>query len=393
MLFRIVFDSLFAMLKLSQNGDIHTFRVLDLLQKVNQKKEEGQDIINMAPGQPADGAPVPALEYGVDVMKDGFMGYTEAVGTPFLRDRISKWYEDYYGLDIPSSRIVITIGASGAFLFTFMSMFDPGDKIAMAAPGYPAYRNIMKACGLIPVEIETTPQTNYQPTISHLEELEEIPDGLLIASPSNPTGTIIQPEELESICAWCQKHGVRLIADELYHGVTFGEKAETVAKYCKDVVVINSFSKYFAMTGWRLGWMVLPENVTDRVKSLAESLFVAPPTLAQHVAFKCFDHTDILDTYVAKYEENLTVLKEELPRAGITNLSDTRGAFYLYADISNITNDSEGWAKKLLEEQGVAVTPGTDFDLTRGHQTIRLSFAGSTQEIREACKRIQLFMA
>lgn len=381
------------MLKLSKNGDIHTFRVLDLLQKVNLIKAEGQDVINMAPGQPAEGAPAPALKYGADIMQNGFMGYTEAIGSPFLRERISQWYKEYYGLDIPSSRVVITIGASGAFLFTFLSMFDPGDKIAMAAPGYPAYRNIMKACGITPIEIETTLQTNYQPTISHLEELEDIPDGLLIASPSNPTGTIIPPEELEAICAWCRKHGVRLIADELYHGVTFNEKADTVARYCKDVVVVNSFSKYFAMTGWRLGWMILPENVTERVKSLAESLFVAPPTLAQHIAFKCFDHTDILDSYVEKYAANLKVLKEELPKAGIDNLSDTKGAFYLYADISNITNNSEAWAKALLEEKGVAVTPGTDFDLTRGHKTIRMSFAGSTEEIKEACKRIQEFIS
>ncbi len=381
------------MLKLSQNGDIHTFRVLDLLQKVNQRKIDGQDVINMAPGQPSDGAPIPAIDYGIEQMKNGFMGYTEAIGTPFLRQRISAWYKDYYDLEIPAERIVITIGASGAFLYTFMSMFDPGDKIAMAAPGYPAYRNIMKACGITPIEIETTLQTNYQPTIAHLEELDEIPDGLLIASPSNPTGTIIQPEELEQICAWCRKHGVRLIADELYHGVTFGEKAETVARYCKDVVVVNSFSKYFAMTGWRLGWMVIPENTTHRIKCLAESLFVAPPTLAQHVAFKCFDHTDILDDYVARYQANLDILKEELPKAGITNLSDTRGAFYLYADISNITNNSEMWAKGLLDQEGVAVTPGTDFDLTRGHQTIRLSFAGSTEEVREACARIKRFLS
>ena len=380
------------MLKLSQNGDIHTFRVLDLLQQVNKRKASGQDVVNMAPGQPSDGAPKPALEYGAEVMKDGFMGYTEAIGTPFLRERISQWYSEYYGLEIPTSRIVITIGASGAFLFTFMSMFDPGDTIAMAAPGYPAYRNIMKACGIKPLEIETGPQTNYQPTISHLEELENIPDGLLIASPSNPTGTIIPPDELEAICGWCRKHGVRLIADELYHGVTFEEKADTVARYCKDVVVVNSFSKYFAMTGWRLGWLVLPENVTDRVKCLAESLFVAPPTLAQHVAFKCFEYTDILDSYVARYKANLDVLKEELPKAGITDLSDTKGAFYLYANISNITDNSELWAKGLLDHAGVAVTPGTDFDLTRGHQTIRMSFAGSTEEIREACKRMKQFL-
>ena len=380
------------MLKLSKNSDISTFRVLDLLQQVNQRKAAGQDIISLAPGQPADGAPQAALDYGADLMRHGFMGYTEAIGMPQLRARISQWYRDYYDVDVPASRIVITIGASGAFLFTFMSMFDAGDKIALAAPGYPAYRNIMKSCNLVPVEIPTGPQTNYQPTISHLEELEEVPDGLLIASPSNPAGTLIPPEELAAICAWCQERGVRLIADELYHGVTFGEKADTVTRYTADAVAVNSFSKYFAMTGWRLGWMVVPGPAVERVKCLAESLFVAPPTLAQHVAYKTFDHTDILDGYVARYKTNLDILKEELPKAGIHRLSDTRGAFYLYADISNLTADTEVWARALLDGTGVAVTPGTDFDPVRGHQTIRISFAGSTAEVQEACNRIQTFV-
>lgn len=380
------------MLKLSSHSDIGVFRVLDLLQQVNKRRALGEDVINMAPGQPADGAPQAALDYAAEIMRSGFMGYTEAIGMPALRTRLSQWYTDYYGIDVPMERIVITIGASGAFLFTFLSMFEPGDKIALAAPGYPAYRNIMKACSLVPLEIQTGAQTNYQVSLSHLEELEELPDGLLIASPSNPAGTIIPPEELKAICAWCAKNGVRLIADELYHGVTFGEKADTVARYCGNAVVVNSFSKYFAMTGWRLGWMVLPDNVTDRVKCLAESLFVSPPTLAQHVALKTFDHTDVLDTYVARYKANLDVLKRELPKAGITKLSDTRGAFYLYADISGLTNDSEAWAKDLLDKAKVAVTPGLDFDLLRGHQTIRISFAGATAEIEEACRRIQTFM-
>jgi aspartate/methionine/tyrosine aminotransferase len=386
------FATLPAMLKLSTQSDIATFRVLDLLQQVNALKASGEDIISLAPGQPSDGAPQEAIDYGIRVMKDGFLGYTEAIGMPLLRDRISVWYRDYYGIEVPMERIVITIGASGAFLFTFLSMFEPGDKIALAAPGYPAYRNMIKSCVLVPVEIETSMQTGYQPTIAHLEELEGVPDGLLIASPSNPAGTIIEPEELKALCAWCREKGVRLIADELYHGVTFGEKADSVLRYCKDVVAVQSFSKYFAMTGWRLGWMVLPENVTQRVKSLAESLFVAPPTLAQHVAYKTFDHTDVLDSYVARYEANLNVLLRELPKAGITKFPPTKGAFYLYADISDLTNNSEQWAKDLLQATGVAVTPGTDFDTKRGHQTIRLSFAGSTEEIEEASQRIKGFV-
>ena len=381
------------MLKLSKQSDIPMFRVLDLLQQVNARKNQGQDIINMAPGQPSDGAPAPALEYAAKIVKDGYMGYTEAIGMPLLRDRISLWYRDYYGLEIPMERIVITIGSSGGFLFTFMSMFNQGDKIALGAPGYPGYRNIIKSCGLEAVEIETTLEHNYQLTMADLEALEEIPDGLLIASPINPAGTLIPAEELREICAWCQEKGVRLIADELYHGVTFEEKAESILRFGDEGVAVNSFSKYFAMTGWRLGWMVLPENAAHRVKCLAESLFVAPPTLAQHVAYKAFDHTDILDGYVARYKKNAEILRAELPKAGITKISDPKGAFYLYADISNLTDDSEAWASELLDHAGVAVTPGTDFDLTRGHQTIRMSYAGATAEIEEAAKRIQKFMS
>lgn len=380
------------MLKISRQSDISAFRALDLLQQVNQLKKEGADVISLAPGQPSDGAPRAAIEYGVEALQNGDMGYTEAIGMPMLRERISTWYRDYYGIDVPMERIVITVGASGAFLFAFLSMFDPGDKIAIAAPGYPAYRNIIKACGMQVVEIPTGMQTDYQPTIAHLEEMDEIPDGLLVASPCNPAGTMISSENLKSLCDWCSEKGVRLISDELYHGVTFEEKADSVLRYCPNTVAVNSFSKYFAMTGWRLGWMVVPEDVAGRVKSLAESLFVAPPTLAQHVAYKTFDHTDVLDEYVARYKANLDILRAELPKAGITKFAPTKGAFYLYADISDITDNSEKWAKDLLEAEGVAVTPGTDFDLERGHQTIRMSFAGSTKDVKEATIRIQRFV-
>ncbi len=381
-------------LKLSNRSDIPVFRVLDILRIVNERIAQGEDIIHLDAGQPSDGAPQPALEYGAKILKSGTgLGYTEAMGMPLLRDRIALHYKQHYGIDLPHERIAVTMGASGGFILSFLTVFDAGDRVALAAPGYPAYRNILRTIDITPVEIPAGPETNYQPTVEHLEALEEPIDGLIIASPSNPCGTIIPPDELEKLCAWCDKNGVRLIADEIYHGVTFDEPAETVLRYTENAVIAQSFSKYFAMTGWRLGWLVLPEDVAPRLKALAESLFVAPPTLAQHIAYKTFDHFDVLDGYVARYKANLDILKAELPKAGITKLSDTKGAFYLYADIGNLTNDSERFCRDMLDEAKVSATPGLDFDLERGHQTMRISFAGKTEDIREACRRIQEWRA
>ncbi len=378
-------------LKLSDRSAVPMFRALDILREVNERKAAGENVISLAPGQPSDGAPLAALEYAKAMIdSDPRQGYTEAMGMPLLRDRIAMWYRDQYGIELDSSRIAITVGASSGFILSFLSAFEEGDRVAMAAPGYPAYRNILKALGLVPVEIETDSSSDYQPTRAHLEALEEKIDGIILASPCNPAGTVISPESLKEMVAWCDENGVRIIADELYQHLTFtGSPAETVLRYTDEAVVLNSFSKYFALTGWRLGWMVLPENMKDRVKCLAESLFVSPPTLSQHVAYKVFDHTDVLDGYAARYKQNLEILRAELPKAGFTKLSDTKGAFYTYADISDLTDDSEGFCRRMLEETGVAMTPGTDFDTRRGHQTVRISFAGTTEDIIEACERLK----
>lgn len=379
--------------KISQRSDISVFRALDIMRIANERIAAGENIIHMEAGQPRDGAPLAALEHLKNILNgDPRQGYTEAIGIPALRERISDWYKQQYDLDIGKERIVISMGASGAFLLTFLSVFEAGDKVAIAAPGYPAYRNILKALDIDPVEIPTTLDTNYQPTLEHLDALLDDHgklDGLIIASPSNPAGTILSPEELKGISDWCENHGVRLIADELYHGVTFEDPAETALRFTQNGIVINSFSKYFAMTGWRLGWIVLPADLAPRVKALAESLFVSPPTPSQHVAQKVFDHTDVLDGYVERYKTNLEILKRELPKAGFDKLSDTKGAFYLYADIAHLTDDSEAFCKELLEGPKIAMTPGVDFDTERGHQTVRVSFAGPTEEIEEACERLK----
>ena len=380
-------------LKVSKRSDISVFRVLDILRVVNERIAQGEDIIHMDAGQPCDGAPQEALEHLVNVMNEQpRLGYTEATGLPVLRQRIARWYQEQYGVDVTPDQVALSVGASGAFLLTFLSVFEAGDKVALAAPGYPAYRNILKALDIEPLEIETTVQTNYQPTIEDLERTHanEGPiEGLIIASPSNPTGTILSPDELKAICEWCEKNEVRLIADELYHRVTFEDPAETILRYSETGIVVNSFSKYFAMTGWRLGWVVLPTNLAPRIKAMAESLFVSPPAPSQHVALEVFNHKDKLDEYVLKYKKNLEILREELPKAGFDKLSDTKGAFYLYADISHLTDDSEKFCKDLLDTAKVSMTPGVDFDTQRGHQTIRISFAGPVEEIREACRRLK----
>jgi aspartate/methionine/tyrosine aminotransferase len=379
--------------KLSQRSDIPPFRVMDILRTVNERTARGEDIIHLQVGQPSDGAPPAVIDYMIETMKrDPRQGYTEALGMTPLRERIAQWYKDYYQLDIPASRIAITVGASGGFILSFRSVFEIGAKVAIAVPGYPPYRGILQSLGLNLVEINTTAASNYQPTLEHLENLEEKIQGLIITSPSNPTGTVIDAEELRKIAAWCDANDVVLISDEIYHGITFGTKAETALRYSDNAIIVNSFSKYFAMTGWRLGWLVLPENVVPRVKSLSESLVVAPPTPGQHAAWKIFDHIDVLDSYVARYRTNLATLKRELPKCGFTKLSDTQGAFYLYADIHHLTNDSISYCRRILDEAKVACTPGIDFDPHNGHGTMRMSFAGSEAHIEEACYRLQRWM-
>lgn len=374
--------------KLSHRSDIPVFRVLDILKTVSERVAAGEDIVHFEYGQPATGAPQPALDYGAEMMRRDSLGYTVATGMPALKERIAKWYQDQYGVTISPDRVVMTVGASGAFILNFLALFDAGDRVAMAAPGYPAYRNILMAMNLTPVEIETTEENEYQPTIEELDALSPTPDGLIIGNPSNPTGTMLSPQRLKAICDWCDTKGVRLIMDELYHGITFEELAETALTYTDSAIIVNSFSKYFSMTGWRLGWTILPEDVQPRIKRLAESLFVSPPALSQHVALKAMDCTDILDSYVAHYRANLDLLQQALPEAGITRFAKTKGAFYLYADISKISNDSIGWCAAALDEAKVAITPGLDFDLTRGHHMVRFSFAGAHEDIEKGCQRL-----
>ncbi|MCF8495744.1 MAG: aminotransferase class I/II-fold pyridoxal phosphate-dependent enzyme [Alphaproteobacteria bacterium] len=377
-------------LKPSTRSDIESFRALENLREANERVLRGENIIRLEAGQPCFGAPEKALEHARDVIKsDPRQGYTESLGMALLRDRIAVHYRNFYGIDLPYNRVAVTAASSTGFILTFLAAFDAGDKVAVTNPTYPAYRNILRSLNLEVVELETTAESNYQPTAALLEKSGKKFDGLIINSPANPTGAMIDGDELKKICAWCDANGVRLISDEAYHGVTYEDKAPTALQFSDNVIVTNTFSKYFAMTGWRLGWLVLPENMTDRIKRLAENLFVSPPTIAQHLAYKVFDHTDILDGYVRHYRTNRDILKTHLPEAGIKNLSAAKGAFYLYADLSDLTNDSEQFCRRMLDEAKVSATSGVDFDPKRGHTTMRLSYAGKPEDMQEACRRIK----
>lgn len=377
-------------LKTSNRSNIAVFKALDILREVNVREEQGQDIRRMGAGQPCFGAPQPVLDYAVEMIKnDPRQGYTEAIGMPTLRERIAQHYNEKHAINVSPDNIVITTGSSSAFILNFIAAFDKGDKVAITTPTYPAYRNILKSLDLNTIEIEATAEDNYQPTLDLLQNCEHDFDGLIINSPSNPGGTIIDEQEFEKICNWCDEKGIRLISDEAYHGITYETRAQTALKFSKNAITLNTFSKYYAMTGWRLGWAVLPDDMVTPVKKLAENLFVSAPTISQHLAYKIFDHTDILDEYVNKYHINRDILMKALPEIGITDFTNGAGAFYIYANISPLSDDSEEFCKKMLNEAKVSTTPGLDFDLTRGHENIRICYADSKENIIEACKRLK----
>jgi len=376
-------------LKVARRGAVPPFIVMDVMNAAAAAEAAGQDVMHMEVGQPSTAAPEAALEAARAALQRDKIGYTVAFGIPELRQRLSRYYADYYGAEVPTERIAVTTGSSGGFLLAFLSSFEAGGKVALTSPGYPAYRNILQALDVEAVNIPTGPETNFQPTVEILEAVEQDLDGLIIASPSNPTGTMIPGDELKRLCDYCGERGIRLISDEIYHGITYAERAETVLAHTDDAVVINSFSKYFSMTGWRLGWMVLPEDLLRSVECLAQNFFISPPTLSQHAGAAVFDCVDELDVNFARYAANRELLLRELPEAGFDKLSHADGAFYIYADVGHMTNDSNAFCKKMLAETGVATTPGIDFDPDRGHRYLRFSFAGSTDEMAEAVRRLK----
>jgi len=376
-------------IKSSRRGQIPPFIVMDVMAAANARAAEGFDIIHLEVGQPSTPAPAGVITAARAALETDRIGYTEAFGLPALRRAIVARYRDQYGIDLPERRIAVTTGSSGAFILSFLAAFDAGDRVAFAAPGYPGYRNILAALDIETISLPARREDGFQPTVELLEALDRPPDGLIVASPANPTGSMLDEAALRRLVDWCRANGVRVISDEIYHGITYGKEAVTMAALDPAAVVINSFSKYYSMTGWRLGWMVVPEDLLRTTECLAQNLFISPPTLSQFAALGVFDCTAELEANVARYRENRDILLEGLPRCGFGPFAAADGAFYIYAGIEAFGADSAALAREILETAGVAVTPGIDFDAGAGGRFMRFSYAGSGEEMREAVRRLQ----
>jgi aspartate/methionine/tyrosine aminotransferase len=378
------------LLKPSKRSDVPPFIVMDVMAAAAQREAQGVHIVHMEVGQPAAPAPATAIKAAQDALTRGRIGYTETLGIPSLRARIARHYQDAYDLALDPARIVVTTGSSGGFILAFLSMFEPGDRVALANPGYPPYRHILSALGCEPVLIETSAETRWALSAKALIAAHQHAPlkGVVIASPANPTGTMMDADALTRLIAVAEAEGIRVISDEIYHGLDYAFAAETAAHTSERVVVINSFSKYFCMTGWRVGWMVAPDALVRPIERLQGNLAISVPTLAQVAAEAAFDGREEMEAVKHGYEENRRILTEGLPKAGLDKFLPVDGAFYLYADISRFSDDSLDFAKRMLNEADVAATPGIDFDPVNGRHFLRFCYAGSAAEMREAVERI-----
>jgi aspartate/methionine/tyrosine aminotransferase len=375
-----------------RSSAVDPFIVMDVMADAALKEAAGDTVIHLEVGQPSTPAPQGALKAAHAALESDRIGYVAALGMPELRARIARHYRETYRCEVPAERVIVTTGSSGGFPLAFLSSFDAGDRVALAAPGYPAYRNILAALNLEAVDLPTSAADRYQPTVAALEKAIEKTGpiaGLIVASPSNPTGTMVHRDEMAALIRWCDANGVRLISDEIYHGIVYGGEAVSVAELSDQAIVVNSFSKYFSMTGWRVGWLVVPADLVRPIERLSQNFFISVPTLSQHVALAAFDCREELEGHVRRYKANRDLLMAGLPSAGLDRLTPAEGAFYLYADVSHLTNDSRDFCKRMLAEAGVATTPGVDFDRARGAGTLRISFAGSTAEMEEAVRRLK----
>ncbi len=378
-------------MKTAKRGGIPPFFAMEVLREANARAAAGGEVIHLEVGQPSSAAPRGVLAAAQAALSADPLGYTEALGIPQLRGRIARHYRETYGVEVSSDRIVVTTGSSGAFLLAFLAAFEAGDCVALAEPGYPAYRNILQSLGNEAVGLPVGVGSRFQPKAEVLESLSRAPAGLIVASPANPTGTMLLGDELAELARYCDRHGIRLVSDEIYHGITYGEAAASVLSFSQSAIVVNSFSKYYSMTGWRIGWMVVPPELQRSIECLAQNLFISPPTLAQYAAVAAFDCRDELDANVRRYRINRDLLLAELPKAGFDRLAPSDGAFYIYADVAKLTNDSQDFCRRMLAETGVAATPGVDFDPSRGQAFVRFSFAGSTSDIEAAVRRLRVW--
>ncbi|MFI2285261.1 pyridoxal phosphate-dependent aminotransferase [Nocardia beijingensis] len=378
----------------SRRSTIPPFYVMDVWKAAAERARTHGDVLVLAAGQPSTPAPAPVLRATQLAIQSELLGYTETFGILAIREAIAEHHRETYGYQVRPDDVVVTTGSSGAFSLIFLAAFDPGDTVVVARPGYPAYRNTLAALGCRVLELDCGAQTRFQPTVAMLEALPEPPAGLVVASPANPTGTMIAPAELAALARWCEEHGTLLISDEIYHGITYDTGADSATSSAwetsREAVVIGSVSKYFSMTGWRLGWMLVPSGLRPALQRLASNLTVCPPAISQYAALHAFgaEAKEELDGHVRRYAENRRLLLDGLPKLGITDLAPADGAFYAYADIGHLTDDSRAWCADVLNHTGVALAPGVDFDTVNGHRTVRFSFAGATADIEAALLRL-----
>jgi len=384
------------MLKISKRAStVQPFLVMDMMRQAAILEAAGTNIIHMEVGQPSGGPPAKVIEAAQTALQKERLGYVDALGIPPLRERIARHYKETYGVDVSPQRIIVTTGSSAAFVLAFTACFDRGQKIGLATPGYPAYRNILAATDLETIDIPTSAETRWAPAVDDVREraLAGKLDGLLVASPANPTGTMMAPQDLAALLKTCKETGVRFISDEIYHELTWqeqgGQEQATALQFDPDAIVINSFSKYYCMTGWRVGWMVVPEDLVRPLECLSQNLYISTPAISQYAALAAFEAREELDQRKAVYAANREYLMNELPRIGIDKFTPVDGAFYIYADVSKFTNDSLDFTSRMVKEAGVATTTGLDFDPKEGNRHIRMSFAGSNEEMKEAVKRLK----
>ncbi|ASO23021.1 aspartate/methionine/tyrosine aminotransferase [Actinoalloteichus hoggarensis] len=377
-------------LRAATRAQVPPFYVMNVVSAAARRAREHGDVVSLVAGQPSTPAPGPVRAAAAEALATTSLGYTEQLGTRELRTAVAGHYRTRYDLTVDPEEVVITSGASGAFLLAFLACFEAGDRVALARPGYPAYRNILRALGCEVVELPTGPETRFQPTAAMLAALDEPVRGLIVASPANPSGSVVSPEELRALSDWCGINGVRLISDEIYHGISYGARTASARQFTPDAVVVHSFSKYWSMTGWRLGWALVPEGLRSAVAALAGNFTVCPSSLAQQAALAAFTPESYAeaDAQVVRYRTNRDLLLRGLAELGIARIAPADGAFYVYADVSHLTDDSMGFCERLLADTGVAVVPGIDFDPVDGGRFVRMSVAGSTEDVAEALRRL-----
>lgn len=376
-------------MKTATRGNIRPFEVMEAFRQAALWEEQGNNVVHLSLGQPGCKPPKAVLDHVSQELHNTSLGYTDACGLPALRTRISTYYQESYDLDVPEEQIFVTVGSSAAYFLTLLSAFDEGDKIAIARPCYPAYPNMMEALGIAPVFIDAKEENGFQPTVESLQQAGKV-DGLLIASPSNPTGSILSPSELQTLSQYCKQHDIRIVSDEIYHHVVYDNaQFESAVRFNDNAVILNSFSKYFLLSGWRLGWAVVPKDLIRSYESLLQSFFISPPAIAQHAALKTFDHLDEMQHVVAGYAKNRDMLKHTLQTLGFTGLNHAQGAFYLYANITNFSHDSKAFCADMLREANICAVPGLDFDQKHGAHYVRFSFCGDASDIALACERLR----